>query len=245
MKLLQLNVWGGRLDHLIGDLIEAEKPDIICLQEAISFSDGTRTGLFITVENIQKEYSYPYIAFEPTFTFNYMRGTAKFGNCIISRFPIVKNNGVFTHLEHIDNFHWGEHSSNMRNFVHAVIETPDRKLCNIITHHGYWIPEHKRGNDETKAHVKLIVDYSQKLDGPIIITGDFNLAPDSESIQQVDTVFTNLCAKHKVTTTRNELTYKTETCDYIFINDQVTEKNFRLSDKVVSDHKALFLDFEV
>lgn len=244
MKLLQLNAWGGRLEHLIGDLIEAEKPDIICLQEIISFT-GDRTGLFITIENIQKDYDLPYAAFEPVFTFNYMKGTAKFGNCVLSRFPIKKSCSVFTHLKHVDNFHWGEYSSNMRNFVHAVVETPDKKLFNVITHHGYWIPDHKQGNNETKAHVKVIADYAKGLEGPVIITGDFNLAPDSESIQQLNALFTNLCAVHKVPTTRNQLTYKTEACDYIFINGQVKEKKFRLSEKIVSDHKALILDFEL
>src|SRR5882762_5940670 len=120
MKLLQLNAWGGRLEPQIGDLLKAEKPDIVCLQEAISF-EGSGSGLFITIENIQKEYDLPFLSFGPVFSFNYMKGTARFGNCILSRFPITKTEVIFTHQEHKDNFMWGEDSGNMRNFVHAVL----------------------------------------------------------------------------------------------------------------------------
>src|SRR3989344_7508311 len=118
MKLLQLNAWGGRLQPQIGDLIKAESPDIICLQEAISF-EGIESGLFITIENIQSNFDLPYLGFGPMFSFNYMNGTARFGNCIISRFPIKKTEVVFTHLDHKEDFVFGEDSSNIRKIGRA------------------------------------------------------------------------------------------------------------------------------
>ncbi len=36
MKLIQLNVWMGRLNSLILDFVKNENPDILCLQEAFS-----------------------------------------------------------------------------------------------------------------------------------------------------------------------------------------------------------------
>lgn len=242
MKLLQLNAWGGRLEPQIGDLLKKEKPDIVCLQEIISFNDQG-TGLFITIEMIQKEYSLPYLAFEPVFSFNYMKGTARFGNCILSKFPIAETRAIFTHLEHKDDFMWGEDSGNVRNFIHAVIDAGKGQPCHVITHHGYWIPDHKRGNEETEKQMGIIADYVAELEGPVILTGDFNLSPDSPSLQRLNKNLQNLCVLNDLKTTRTSLTFKTETCDYIFTNDLVTTKNFYADDTIVSDHKALFLEF--
>ena len=243
MKLLQLNAWGGRLEPQIGDLLKTENPDIVCLQEAISFrKDGS--GLFITIENIQENYDLPFMGFGPVFSFNYMKGTAQFGNCILSRFPIKKTEVIFTHQEHKDNFMWQEDSSNMRNFVHAEVQINGR-TCHIITHHGFWILEHKNGNQETLKQTKMIADYIGELSGPTILTGDFNLVPQSPSLQQLNKLLTNLCITHKLKTTRTNLTYKTETCDYIFVNDEVNVDNFQALEKVVSDHKALSLEFNL
>jgi len=244
MKLLQLNAWGGRLEPQIGNLLQAEKPDIVCLQEAISFGENG-SGLFMTIEKIQNAYNLPFLSFGPVFSFNYMRGTARFGNCNLSRYPIKKTEVVFTHQQHEDNFMWGESSAaNMRNFVHSVIDIGGQQ-CNVLTHHGYWIADHKNGNAETVKQIGMIADYIAALQGPVILTGDFNLAPTSKSLVQLNETLENLSMKYKLKTTRNQLTYKTEVCDYVFVNDQVNVKSFEVSDELVSDHKALILEFDI
>jgi len=243
VKLLQLNAWGGRLEPQIGDILKSEQPDIICLQEAISF-EGEGTGLFITIENIQKIAGLDYTALGPVFSFSYMKGTARFGNCILSRYPINKTEVVFTHLEHKDDFMWGEDSANVRNFVHSVLDI-NGKACNVLTHHGFHVPDHKNGNEETEAQTRLIANYIRDLQGPVILTGDFNLVPKSKSIEQLNAVLKNLSLEKNLKTTRTHLTYKTEVCDYIFVNNEVTVTGFEALEKVVSDHQALVLDFEL
>jgi endonuclease/exonuclease/phosphatase family metal-dependent hydrolase len=243
MKLIQLNAWGGRLEPQIRDLMSKELPDILCLQEVISFA-GEGTGLFITIEMLQKEFDLPYVAFSPVFSFDFMNGTARFGNAVLSRFPLVSVETVFTYLEHKENFVWGEHSSNMRNFVHVVIDVKGTH-CNVLSHHGFWVPEHKKGNDETKRQMQLLADYSKDLSGPVILAGDFNLEPTSESLKPLNQLYNNLSTKYKLKTTRTDLTYKTETCDYVFVNDPVHVQSFTALDKVASDHKALALEFKL
>lgn len=243
MKLLQLNVWGGRLEHLVGDLIEEQKPDIVCLQEAISFN-GPGTGLFITIEKIKEQYDLPFLAFEPVISFRYMNGEARFGNCILSKYPIKETRTVFTHLEHKADFIWGEDNGNIRNFIHAVIEK-DSIPFHVLTHHGYWIPDHKNGTEETIQQMNLIADYIGELEGPTILTGDFNLSPDSASLKRLNAELSNLCIKHKLTTTRTPLTRKTEVCDYIFVNNQIHVSTFCAEEKIASDHQALVMEFSV
>lgn len=243
MKLLQLNAWGGRLEPQIGDLLQAEQPDILCLQEAISFSDA-KSGLFITTETIQQNYNLAHEAFSPVFSFNYMKGLAKFGNGILSRYPILKSETVFTHEAYKENFAWKEDGANMRNFVHATLNINDSP-CHVLTHHGFWIPDHKNGNHETKRQMQILADYIKPLEGPIILTGDFNLIPGSESMNVFDGQLRNLTREYALHTTRTNLTFKTEACDYILVNDAVEVKDFYSLDKIASDHKALVFEFEV
>jgi endonuclease/exonuclease/phosphatase (EEP) superfamily protein YafD len=113
-----------------------------------------------------------------------------------------------------------------------------------LTHHGYHIPDHKNGDEETLRQMKQLGEYIDSLDGPIILTGDFNLAPHSESLEQINARLINLCTQHRLKTTRTHLTHKTEVCDYIFVNNKVSVKSFQASDEIVSDHKALILEFD-
>ena len=243
MKLVQLNVWGGRLQSQIANFLAEQQPDVLCLQEAISFNKDD-AAVFITIENIQKANQLQYAVIAPVFSFNLMNGEARFGNCILSRFPVQKSEIVFTHLEHQENFDFNEHDSNMRNFIHAVIKDESRAF-NILTHHGYHIPDHKNGDKETLRQMKQIGQYIDQLGGPVILAGDFNLSPYSRSLGQLNTRLTNLSIKHHLKTTRTSLTHKTEVCDYIFVNKEIKVKKFYAANEVVSDHKALVLDFDI
>jgi endonuclease/exonuclease/phosphatase family metal-dependent hydrolase len=239
VKLVQLNAWGGRLETQIEDFLKSIDPDILCLQESISLS-AKGSGLFITTERIQDEFNLPFAALGPVFSFNYMHSTAKFGNGVLSRLPITESTVVFTSGERVDNFMWDDEIANMRNFVHAVVDI-DGRLCHVITHHGYWIREHKNGNEETLKQMSQLASYIKKLSGPVILTGDFNLQPDSPSLKPLNELLINLSVKNKLATTRTALTYKTEVCDYIFVNKAVQVRDFYAHDKIISDHKALIL----
>lgn len=243
MKLLQLNAWAGRLDKQIRNLLIEEGPDIVCLQEAISYPKED-AGFFLTTENMQTAGEFGYAALGPVFSFQYQRNTAQFGNCILSRFPIRKSEAVFTYLEHKADFEFDTDSANVRNFVHAIIEL-DGKACHVITHHGFWVSEHKNGTEETVRQMQQLADYIATLSGPIIVTGDFNLAPHSQSLEILNERLQNLSVTHRLKTTRTHLTHKTEVCDYIFVNDLVKVNDFQASDEIVSDHKALILDFSL
>lgn len=244
MKLLQLNVWwGGKLEKNILKLLQDEQPDILCLQEAVSFPDKD-AGLFLTIEQMQQQLNMPHVVFAPMFTFNLMHGQAGFGNCIISRLPITNQNVVYTNLQHIVDFDFNKHDYNVRNFIDTTIDI-DGHACHVLTHHGYHVHEHKNGNEATMRQMQLLTDYVGTLEGPVILTGDFNLAPQSVSLQPLNNCLENLSATHHLTTTRSQLTHKQEVCDYVFVNDRVKVQSFGTSDALVSDHQALLLEFSL
>lgn len=243
MKLIQLNAWGGRLDRQVTGFLAREKPDFACLQEVISYP-VEESGLFSSIENMQDAGGLEYAVMAPVFSFQYQRNTAQFGNGILSKLPIQKSETIFTYLEHKDDFEFGTDSPNVRNFVHAVIEL-DGKPVNIITHHGFWVPDHKNGNEETLRQMNILADYVEACSGPIIVTGDFNLAPHSKSLERLNNKLQNLSISHRLKTTRTHLTHKTEVCDYIFVSDELQVHNFYSVEEIVSDHKALVLEFQV
>jgi endonuclease/exonuclease/phosphatase family metal-dependent hydrolase len=243
VKLVQLNLWGGRLETSIKQFLEEEQADILCLQEAISYPG--ESGMFVSIENIQAITKLEFAAVAPKFSFNFMDGVARFSNCILSRYPIKHSDIVFTGLEHLEDFSFNHHSHvDARNFVHTTLEINNKRM-NVLTHHGHHIPGHKDGDTETMKQMSILGHYLDKLSGPIILTGDFNLAPHSDSLEQINRRLTNLSLEHRLKTTRTSLTYKTEVCDYIFVNEDVKVNGFRASDDLVSDHKALILEFSV
>ena len=169
MKLLQLNMWGGRLESQILRLVADLNPDILCLQESISLESGD-SGLFVTVEEIQASIKAGYLFMSPVFTFNFMGRKASFGNCIISKYPIIKSDTVFTGKEYIADFDSRDHSFNIRNLQHAVIELPGSKLLNVLNHHGHHVNQHKNGDAETMRQCSIIADKVSELNDVIVLT---------------------------------------------------------------------------
>jgi endonuclease/exonuclease/phosphatase family metal-dependent hydrolase len=243
MKLVQLNAWGGRLEYKILDFFKKINADIICLQEAIDFKG--ESGLFASIVQIQDKAQTKYSAIAPVFSYNYMDSVAEFGNCILSKFPVLKSETIFTNLEHTKNFSFDKHkTAAMRNFLHTSIQTPQGNI-EVVTHHGHHVAEHKNGNEETTRQIKQIADYVSTLSAPLVLTGDFNLAPHSQSLTALNDKLNNLSMSHRLNTTRTPLTHKTEVCDYVFVNDKIKINKFYASDEVVSDHSALIIDFEI
>ncbi len=244
MRLVQLNMWwGGKLGNDILSFLKDTEPDVICLQEAVSFDKGD-PGPFLSLEQIQESIGLSYASTAPAFSFKLMNGTASFVNCIMSRKPITSTKVIYTNLEHNEDFNFNDHDYNVRNLLDCGVKIDD-EVVHILTHHGHHVPGHKNGDSQTVRQMQIIADYLDKLSGPIILTGDFNLAPHSKSLEIINKKLTNLSIKHGLETTRTTLTPKKEVCDYIFVNKYIKELNFEASSRVVSDHMALVLDFDI
>ncbi|MDQ3123374.1 MAG: endonuclease/exonuclease/phosphatase family protein [bacterium] len=242
MKLLQANIWGGRLSNQLIDILAKEKADILCFQEIISTKgDGF---IFETLENIKKQLGYEYSFFSPVFDINLMQKTAGFGNAILSKLPFESTNTVFTRLEHKNNFDFDLDDYNIRNFQHASINI-NGQLLHVLNHHGHHVHQNKNGDKETMRQCGIIADYIKQLKGAVILVGDFNLAPHSESLEQINGILRNLSVKFDLKTTRTSLTNKTEVCDYIFVSEDIKVTEFFASDDIFSDHKALILEFSI
>ena len=244
MKIIQANIWGGKLGFQIIDFLKAENPDFVCLQEVNSLKGPSGYGFFATLDEIKEKAGFSDVFMSPTYSARYMERTLEYGNAILSKFPLVSTKTIFTGRKFINNFDATKNGGNIRNLQLAKAKVNGTSL-NILNHHGYHIPDSKAGNKETVRQIRTVADVIDLITGPLIFCGDLNLAPDSQSIAVINDKLTNLSAKYKLQRTYSWLSNVDAVCDYIFVNDQVKVRNFKMSDELISDHNALILDFNL
>lgn len=73
MKIIQINIWYGKLMWPLVDFIREEKPDIVCMQEVIS-SDVDTYSLLFTLEEIKKLTGMKNSFMSPTLDYRFMHG---------------------------------------------------------------------------------------------------------------------------------------------------------------------------
>lgn len=241
MKILQLNIWGGRLGSQIKNVIKREQPDVVCFQEAITL-DGGNGFVFDELSEIQQDTNFEHCHFSPSFAWKLMKREAQSGLATLSKLPFSYTNNAFTRLEYVTDFDILDTDYNVRSLQHVTI-SHDGEDLHILNHHGHHVPSHKNGDDETMRQCKVIVEYIEKLKGPIVLCGDFNLIPESESLEQINKILVNHAKEQGILTTRTPLTHKTEVCDYIFTSPDIKVKDFQVLDDIASDHKALTIEF--
>ncbi len=239
MKILQLNIWGGKLGKQIKELITDEQPDVLCFQEVVKLP--AKDGLFFTALDEYEALGY-HSFFSPVFGFSLMKQKAEFGNAILSKEPFTKTETIFTRKQYVSDLDMLDKDYNIRNLQHAVIETGDTVL-HLLNHHGHHIDQHKDGDGETMRQCRMIVDYIETLTGSVVLCGDFNLSPQSASLAQINEKLNNLCVTSAIETTRTQLTHKTEVCDYIFTSPEIAVSRFEVLETIASDHAALVVEF--
>lgn len=224
-------------------MVDKEAPDVIAFQEVLE--SKADLGFFPSLTEFSKDIRFHHQYFSPFYEFHFMKSNAECGNAVVSNLTLSNPKTVFTNLEHKKNFSLDHDDYTVRNFQHVTVQDQNGKDIHIINHHGYHVPEHKNGNEFTTKACQQIVDYALKLEGAVIIAGDFNLVPNSESVALINQHFRNLTTEYDLKTTRTDLTRKVEPCDYIFVSKDITVKDFYASPVVASDHQGLVLDFEV
>jgi endonuclease/exonuclease/phosphatase family metal-dependent hydrolase len=244
MKIIQLNIWGGKLGQQIIDFLRAESPDFVCMQEVNDLKGRAGYKFFGTLDEIKAGADFTGVFMSPTYSSRYMEREPEYGNAILSRLPIVSAKTVFTRGQYQRNFDIEQDDGNIRNLQVVTVEVNGQTL-HILNHHGHHVPDSKAGNDETRRQMQVIADTIDTIDGPIILCGDFNLAPDSRSIALINDKLVNLSIVNKLRRTYNQFSIVDAVCDYIFVNDQIKVRHFAMSEALLSDHKALILDFDV
>lgn len=253
MKLLSLNIWGGKLkDQLLTFISAHQEIDVFCFQEVYSSSAGKiisremHSDIFEQITSALKDhigYFAPHLKnhdLEGKVDHNLETGLAVFVKKSLS---IKERGDIFIHRSgHAlldDNY-----ETIPRNLQYVVVT--DNNANYLIGHfHGVWYPKTKLDTEDRIEQSKKIRGFLAKRKEKIILCGDFNLLPNTQSLSILEENMRNLIKEFNISTTRN-LHYKRgeKYADYILISPEVSIRDFRLLEDEVSDHLPLYLEFE-
>lgn len=264
MKLVCLNVGlfeknNAKLSKFLND----QQADVLALQEVVRTEDGAVDCEYVSKPVIDAASSLPHGFFGPVWSFkhfekenfhgerNFKRdfgGQLEFGNYLKTRFEMQQAESVFVEGNYSYVTNWNnflERSS--WAMVLADLQIGDKSL-RVINYHGIWSRD-KTGSERTKNACREILNLAREAHGACIVCGDFNLFPNTASMEVLNEELTNLVDLFSIQSTRpesNELSGTSRNVvDYVLVNDRVKVKTFQVLDSNVSDHLPLVLEFEV
>lgn len=244
MKLISLNIWGGRVYEPLIEFIKkhSQDVDIFCLQEVFDNSGvpsriqkEARIDIFSDLKRILPEFN----------AYIHPRQDYEESNAIFTRKNIAleKVGDVFL-FGSKNSWVEGDHNTFPVNMNYVVFNQKGKKftICNI---HGFWKPREKDDSSQSLEQSKNIVEFFKTSAGAKIICGDFNLNPDTKSVKILEENMRNLIKEYNITSTRTHF-YKglTQFADYWFVSPEVEVTDFRVLSDVVSDHLPLYLEFK-
>jgi endonuclease/exonuclease/phosphatase family metal-dependent hydrolase len=241
MKLITLNVWGGRVRNPLLKFIHAQKDiDIFCLQEV--YYNAHRT---ITNENLELSLNF----------FTDLQQLLPNHHAIFK--PAVENvYGVAILVKNtIDILGEGEINIHQKQHYPGIGVNHDRnlqwiecqwnnKIYSVLNVHGLWNGQGKKDTPERILQSERIRQFMDTINIPKVLCGDFNLRPDTESMKILEQGMNNLVTTHQVRSTRTSYYKKEEQfADYILTSPEITVNEFSVMPDEVSDHSPLFIDF--
>lgn len=250
MKIVFLNTWGGQAGDCLIDFFKEKKDevDFFALQEVF---DGGYNQEVEIVENVaNKRYSMLTdlksvlrgyrTYFRPNLGDWY--GLASF---IKDEYEVLEEKFILVHgeLGYIPKDDLGFHSRIIQDCVLRM----NGKKVHVINFHGLWNGQGKGDSEDRIEQSGKIIEYLKGLSGEIILGGDFNLLPDTESMQVFESFgLRNLVKEFGITSTRTARYKKDERfADYVLVSSGVKVNDFLVMPDDVSDHSPLMLDFEV
>lgn len=244
MKILQLNVWTGRIKGALLDFLRNNDFDVVCMQEAV-WSNGRQKELenfFATVDQIKEASRLKYESRSSNWGIRIFSedNIMEQGNVILSRSKIVEERNVLVHNEY-------RIIEDVQDFYEHAYTLQIVKLKNgatIVNHHGYWKPT-PMGDEVTVQVMRKVAEIVKKLDGPVVMCGDFNIVHEAPAMRELD-FLRDLTYEYGIDNTLSGLKFNGKVaCDHILVNDAVQVEDFRVLDDIVSDHKALVAEIVI
>jgi len=243
IKLITLNIWGGHVYAPLLEFISAhQETDIFCLQEVYhkaphKISEDEKhvhLNIFSELADRLPDHN-PF--FKPVVNSSY-----GIGIFIKNHLDVLSEGEISIHL----NPHYkGTGPTHSRNLQWLECKAHDQ-IFSILNVHGLWNGMGKTDTPERIAQSRRIKTFMNSLNTPSILCGDFNVRPDTLSMDILEQGMNNLIKTHHVSSTRTRYYTKEEKfADYILASQEIRVNQFRVLKDEVSDHAPLFLDFSI
>ena len=244
MRILQLNVWTGRIKGALLEFLNSNDFDVICMQEAVWIKDKQKEleNFFATVDQIKEASGLKHESRSSNWGMRIFSedNIMEQGNVILSKSEIAEERNDLVHNE------YGIVESVQDFYEHAyTLQVAKLKNgLNVVNHHGYWKPT-PRGDETTVKVMRKVANIVKSLDGPIVMCGDFNIIHEAPAMRELD-FLRDLTYEYGIDNTLSGLKFNGKVaCDHILVNDAVKVKRFGVLDDIVSDHKALVVEIVI
>ncbi len=239
MKLLSLNIWTGRHREPLNEFLErySKEIDIFCFQEVFhngkipeGYHPDENMEIFSDLKKLLPDFN-GYLA-PPNSTEESLAIFTKKG-LVIDKvdyfFALKQSNGNARQLG--IPLQYMEFKNNGKKYT----------ICNF---HGWWVSNSKSDTPERLVQSQNVRKFLESITTSKIICGDFNLAPDTESMSIIDEGMKNLIKENNIISTRSHLyTKEVKFADYVIVSPEIEVKDFKVLQDVVSDHLPMYLDF--
>jgi len=255
ITLLQLNIYGGMYWEELLPYLTTNDFDIIHLQELVGAN--TLTGKLNSKRDVYaellKKLQHIYdseLAIAQRYTsspFAYM-GNATFFK---KTFSLIEKKEITIST------YGGAFPSDSKSFesvgrkiLHLILKI-DNKNVSFINTHLAWAKTPKEEPHQTEQG-KKVIEYLQSIPHPFVFSGDFNLDPQQQTIQNINKLARNLTEEFKVSNTLNPRTHRAKelfppgvAVDYIYITGDLKIKDFAVIQEDISDHFGLTAEIEI
>src|SRR3989338_577851 len=194
MKILSLNIWGGSCKDKLLDLFEQyQDVDVFCLQEVYHnatvrvSTDDSPVTLDILAQ-ISSKLPNHQVYFCPV-----VDGVYGIATLVHTRVMVLDHH---KYMIHQNPSYAGRGPTHSRFLQHIECEFMHFKF-NIVNVHGLWNGNGKTDSAARILQSKNIKEYTNALVTPVIICGDFNLRPDTESMTILNGGMRNVIAENK------------------------------------------------
>jgi len=252
LSLLQLNIESARFIEEIIAYIKNYNFDILQLQE-VTGGTFNRYHAIDSFRELKKRLGYEGVLTKTTTRLN--DESSYFGKAIFFKptFTLVSQQVVwFKSAAQLKEFpKTPEEIQNLpHNALHIQLEK-DGKTIDCINTHLAWGPT-PEDQPYKLEQAKILVDYMKHVPAPFVLSGDFNVTPDSQIVKWMDAIGKNLTTEYHITNTLNARTHRAKTLfpkglavDYIYTSKKIQVKSFAVINDDLSDHLGLKMEFEI
>ena len=244
MRILQLNVWTGRIKGALLEFLNNNDFDVICMQEAVWIKDRQKEleNFFATVDQIKEASGLKYESRSSNWGMRIFSSDniMEQGNVILCKSEIAEKRDEVVHNKY-------SIVASAQDFYEHAYTLQTAKLKNgatIVNHHGYWKPT-PMGDETTVEVMRKVAEVVKRLEGPVVMCGDLNIIHEAPAMRELD-FLRDLTHEYGVDNTLSGLKFNGKVaCDHILVNDKIRVEDFEVLEDIVSDHKALVTEIAI
>lgn len=246
MKLVSINAHGGKLTDVFVEFLKRHRDvDVFCLQEVYHDAQnkdmiwGTLGSNLNFLGDIKKNCSNYDSYYRP-----HLEDWWGLAMLVKKGLPVFEEGETFVHKFKGHDPEKEPLGYTAKNIQFLKAES-NGKLVTVLNFHGLWNGNGKGDTEDRIEQSKNIIKFVKTIKGDFILWGDFNLSPDTESLQMISRELScrELIKEYGITSTRTPLYEKpNKFADYVFVSNGVEIKNFEILPDVISDHVPLLLE---